>query len=686
MSERWFFHGSGRGLLLAALAAVLGVEAAPAPATSVNETEPNDSLEVAQLISLGDTVNGTIDPVQDLDFFAIDLEVGTVVDVHVVPSTASPLAPYIAMFAADGSFLGQSPSSGAEVRLLGQVSNTGRYFLDVEDYNYAGGPAYGYRFWTTTFPVDETEPNNTPATANILALGDSVVAATSNGDVDFFAVDLAAGTYLGAEWAQVVDSVPPGLGITIFDTDGSSPLASNAWGDRPRHYMSQAGRYYVATRSDYSSGIYALRVRNLPTGPGDPTTMFEQGLGRPLAAVAGFVGDVYTYDATDGRLLHVFPTGGVTTMASGLTGAALAVDGFGDLLAPGVDSHGVPGILRFTPDGTRSVFAADTTYAVALAVAPDGDVWSMESSGDLRRYGPTGVLKDKRRVQISTRYMAFSPSGVLHFITGSGAVYRLTTNSAVPVPLDPGGDFQALAFDEDGYLYVTEDSGRTIRLYDPSYNVVDAPFSTVNLDGQMANLLFLRDTSGTMTSRLLVSRSVWNGRDFGGALLELNPAGVRAAGNPAQPRLLRFARAVLRDGLVGAPYADTLRLLDAPGEIHWALTEGDLPSGLVLDSVSGVIEGIPQRQGESTFSVRGTSGDRFGSGTFTVAIREPWLAVTSIMNTILGGDLLTDDQRRFLDLQGNQNGAMDIGDVRAYLAAHGGLPYTMRAAPRREGR
>jgi hypothetical protein len=61
------------------------------------------------------------------------------------------------------------------------------------------------------------------------------------------------------------------------------------------------------------------------------------------------------------------------------------------------------------------------------------------------------------------------------------------------------------------------------------------------------------------------------------------------------------------------------------------------------------------------------------------------LSVADVVNTILGiAGLLTEDERRFLDLQGNRNGEMDVGDVRAYLTARGDLPALgASVAPRR---
>jgi hypothetical protein len=274
--------------------------------------------------------------------------------------------------------------------------------------------------------------------------------------------------------------------------------------------------------------------------------------------------------------------------------------------------------------------------------------------------------------------MAFSPSGVLHVIDGT-RVASVSQGSAQTVIETSSRYLLDLAFDKDGYLYVSTELGGVL-LYDPSYQMVSDPFAITNI-GLPMSILFARDASGGMTSRLLVMNGNYNvSAPYAGALLEVNPAGVRAAGHPLQPRLLRVASESLQPARMGTDYADTLRVLDAAGPFTWQLTGGAVPPGLTLDPASGVLAGVPTQKGTFAFAVRVEGNARFGNGEFTVQVGEPTLAIADVTSAILGvTGLLSPDEERFLDLQGNNNGQLDIGDVRAYLRARGQLPAAVAA-------
>jgi hypothetical protein len=670
---------------------------ASARLTAIDETEPNDSLDLASPIVFGDTVNGTIDPAGDLDYFAVDLTAGTVLDVHVVPTPGSSLSPYVTLVTADDVRLAtDSAHSGADTRIAYQIPTTARYFLGVTDHDGAGGSGYGYRLSTGVSPVDEIEPNNTVATANAVTLGDTVMALADSGDVDFFAVDVPADTYFGVQYLPVGSRVD--LEVRILDTDGSTQLVIgntgvyNPWS--VRYYATTTARLYVATRPAYrTSGLYAIEIRAFPTGPGDPVTVIATGLTNPDVAVAGLRGDAYVGEYPEGgppaygSLDHVSAAGDITSVSYGGVVSGLAVDGFGNLLVAGTPDHGYPDVSRRAPDGTWSTFWGQA--AGALAVAPDGSIWVRGCGGGtcskLLRFDPNGVWKDSSTVRVGVSDMAFSPDGVLHLV-GGDAVYRMTPSGPSVVIQDPDAEFESLAFDRDGYLYVADGNQEAIRLYSPSYDLVASPFATVNL-GSPLELMFLRDASQAMTSRLVIVNGDWAPTPLGGTLLEVNPAAVRAPGYPPQPIFLHIAGTPARHAQVGAAYADTLVVTDAPGTVRWTLTEGNLPIGLALDTATGVISGVPERKGTFSFSVRATSGDRFGPDTASIVVDEPTLNVTDVVNALLGApDLLTEDEQRFVDLQGNHNGQMDVGDVRAYLVARGLAPALGVTTRRKEQR
>lgn len=57
-------------------------------------------------------------------------------------------------------------------------------------------------------------------------------------------------------------------------------------------------------------------------------------------------------------------------------------------------------------------------------------------------------------------------------------------------------------------------------------------------------------------------------------------------------------------GAVGQSYRYQLRAWGGGGSYSWRLVAGSLPSGLALDSRSGLISGLPLEAGSYTFSVR----------------------------------------------------------------------------------
>ena len=90
------------------------------------------------------------------------------------------------------------------------------------------------------------------------------------------------------------------------------------------------------------------------------------------------------------------------------------------------------------------------------------------------------------------------------------------------------------------------------------------------------------------------------GLSIGAALLSC--AGFVSSG--ATP--LQISTTSLPDGLVGTPYSQTLSATGGATPYQWQVTSGRLPSGLTLDSVTGLISGIPNQAtygGFITFTV-----------------------------------------------------------------------------------
>jgi hypothetical protein len=124
------------------------------------------------------------------------------------------------------------------------------------------------------------------------------------------------------------------------------------------------------------------------------------------------------------------------------------------------------------------------------------------------------------------------------------------------------------------------------------------------------------------------------------------------------------------NGVMGATYADTLRITGGGGVTTWSVTSGALPQGVTLSS-SGVVSGFPQQSGNFTYTATVTSCST-SSRTFTLSVGVPTLATADVIAQLLGPTSpLNADQIRYLDYLGNNNGSFDIGDFLAWVKATG---------------
>jgi len=90
----------------------------------------------------------------------------------------------------------------------------------------------------------------------------------------------------------------------------------------------------------------------------------------------------------------------------------------------------------------------------------------------------------------------------------------------------------------------------------------------------------------------------------------------------------------LNDGIVGAPYSLTLSSTGNIGATGWSLVSGTLPTGLLLDGVTGIISGIPSavQIQTITISVQDSAG-RVTNKQFTIKIGNQLFITTSTLPT-----------------------------------------------------
>lgn len=109
----------------------------------------------------------------------------------------------------------------------------------------------------------------------------------------------------------------------------------------------------------------------------------------------------------------------------------------------------------------------------------------------------------------------------------------------------------------------------------------------------------------------------------------------------------------------------------------WTLLEGTLPSGLRFDQV-GQLTGAPLETGSFPLKVEVTDGiGLHAEGTFTLEVVEPVIAAAELASKfLLAGPTLSAARATYVDRKGNNDGTYDLGDFRAWVLSHPGLPLT----------
>jgi M6 family metalloprotease-like protein len=130
----------------------------------------------------------------------------------------------------------------------------------------------------------------------------------------------------------------------------------------------------------------------------------------------------------------------------------------------------------------------------------------------------------------------------------------------------------------------------------------------------------------------------------------------------------------LASGQWGYSYGLALGAACGNGSFAWVVDSGAPPPGMAL-AAYGVLNGAPTDTGSYGFTAKVTSGSYSARRAFTVRVNEPVLTLQQVLSVGFQGPAGTGDNvRRYLDLQGNNSGTFDLGDVLRWLERTGNVP------------
>jgi hypothetical protein len=596
------------------------------------------------------------------------------------------------------------PFDGRDSHLSYVVRTAGPYFVRV--YVRHADRAYTLNFFEIKCPVAEREPNDSLTTALPMTAGETVHALLCPTlDRDLWSLRLEAGTTLEAGFeARVIGGEDDAPDLSLLTSAGSELV-------RSEHSRSASFRYEVPTTGTYYlmlrgfggglDGTYQLRTQvtgSRSPGPGDPTVVFEEDVPIPVAVAVKGNGELVIADPPERcRLLaHDRRT------CFGL--GPIAWDAFGNVLVyQDASGDALSEVRKRSPDrphfkGKSTTLIPDVS-ALSLAVASDGSIWLSDArTRSLRHYSPAAQLigsHDVSGVAESGAYnLAVGPGGDLYFSSGEN-IYRLSAGQPVLFLREgsgTGGQLGRFAFDVEGNAYVPVPGTGEIVLHDRAGGAVAAPWSWS--PEEPIALAFGRNADGATNLRLFALDA--------GNLIELNKAGVRAAG---LPRSFETACPSADEGepndTLGT--ARTISIGATTTGYSCPALDGDffrvqVPADVRLEiDVQGADDAMLELIGPNAFHASDDDHvgrdpriavDEISGGTYYIAVRSHYggpksytlrvqsfaprsqpvvTAVRAAAELAKRGGVLSDAERAYLDEQGNDNGRYDVGDFRALL-------------------
>ena len=285
------------------------------PETHV-ELENNDTTAKATPIELNTGYSGSLSSAKDVDYFSFTLDATSAVNVTFgIPGSGSKTTSHTVTVysAANGGTL-----STVSVPGNAQLSETGNLYLSPGTYlvQVAKGSAFTNDEYILTVNVDqngsmESEPNNTPETANAVPVNEDIHGSFGQeGDIDCFVFTLEGDAVIQPRFTFTpTDSTSKTYVLTITDAGRREMLKVNIGGKESTKVITPvalaAGAYTVKVenprfvRQDYTLRLVSMAVDHAEKEPNDSAALATAlAVGQPYTGVLTTEADIDYYKVT----------------------------------------------------------------------------------------------------------------------------------------------------------------------------------------------------------------------------------------------------------------------------------------------------------------------------------------------------------------------------------------------------
>lgn len=453
--------------------------AAPHAQTGAGEGEPNDNFGAAATIALGATIEGTIAPVNDVDWYALTVEHQGELTVSVT-DVADTLAIAVRVWNSDKSTVSgwYAPlAAGGETLAVVDLALPGRYFLEVTD--NAGGveSSQPYVLQTSFVPTaDADELNNTFGTAAPLAFDQPIQAnILPADDDDWYRVEV---DHLGELSLQITDAADNlAISVRVWNNDKQtvsgwiSPLT--AGGDTIGIVdLPEAGRYFLevaANDGERSTEPYTLTASFIAAADqGERNNVF--GAATPFTLGESIEATILPRDDTDWY--------------------RVAVDHHGELRVAVTDVPATMAIrLRVWNANKQTI--SDWIAPLAVGGETLGFV-DLPLAGNY--YVEVDDANDERSVEPFTLNLAFTAAADPNEANNSfGSASELTLGQSLPSNILPRGDsdWHWVDLSHQGELQISatdvpENLDISIRVWDSNKQTISSWFAPLARGGNTA--------------------------------------------------------------------------------------------------------------------------------------------------------------------------------------------------------